>query len=164
MESKLLSVMKSKYEICLFYRLYTKWWKPEIMNLQKKNKNNKTKQNNNYLNQDTRECRGLMTETCCFSAILTGLHPHPTPTPPPLPGTSFFQAVDLSMNNSSRGKVCKSILQLSTKETCCIKNGFGFDILPWKGCKCCFDVENKLKVCSLVPIVFSNSKLLDVLL
>ena len=91
-------------------------------------------------------------------------HPHPTPTPPPLPGTSFFQAVDLSMNNSSRGKVCKSILQLSTKETCCIKNGFGFDILPWKGCKCCFDVENKLKVCSLVPIVFSNSKLLDVLL
>ena len=29
MESKLLSMMKSKFE----YRLYIKWWKPEFMNL-----------------------------------------------------------------------------------------------------------------------------------
>ena len=31
MESKLLSMMKSKFK----YRLYIKWWKPEFMNLKK---------------------------------------------------------------------------------------------------------------------------------
>ena len=34
MESKLLSMMKSKFE----YRLYINWWKPEFMNLKKKKK------------------------------------------------------------------------------------------------------------------------------
>ena len=34
MESKLLSMMKSKFE----YRLYINWWKPEFMNLKKKGK------------------------------------------------------------------------------------------------------------------------------
>ena len=34
MESKLLSMMKSKFK----YRLYIKWWKPEFMNLKKNKK------------------------------------------------------------------------------------------------------------------------------
>ena len=93
-----------------------------------------------FLNQDTRECRDLKTETC-------SLNNWPPPSPPPHTHQAppYFKLWISPCIRVGEGEFVDYyprwrlfvILQINIKATCCIKNGFWIDILPRKAFKCC---------------------------
>ena len=103
---------KVSLKVCLFYRLHTKWWKPEIMNLRKKKGGGgKVKEKEPYcpgvtfpfpcllwfVNQDMgmQELNNRNLQPFWLASLpLPPLPPLPPPYPP---STLLFQAVDLSM-------------------------------------------------------------------
>ena len=159
MESKLLLMMKGKFEsLFILYTVYKMMepWKHEPV--QKKEKKQRGTGEGLwclrvtlsclciliFLNQDCRECKGLIIST--FS-----LPNWSFPPPPPLPASLFLTTRhpllsgcgflyvygDEEFVNYYTRWLIFVILQSNIKATCCIKHGFWFDLLPRNALKCC---------------------------